>query len=542
MVTQTLKVALAQINLLVGDVRGNLERTISVAQKARDELRADVVLLPELTLCGYPPEDLLFHRGLRTQIERALLDLQQAVPEIGVMVGFPEYADGQIYNAAALLYGGTELGRHRKACLPNYRVFDEKRYFTPGTQATVVNFKGFRLGLVICEDVWESPSVAAASRDGAELLLIINASPYELHKQREREQVLADRIREVHLPAAYVNLLGGQDELVFDGNSFAMDAQARVTMRADAFKEGLYAVEFTRRDGAVVPVSGVVAPELSDEESVYHALVLGVRDYVTKHGFPGVVLGLSGGVDSALTLAIAADALGANSVHAVMMPSRYTSQMSREDATSQARMLGVSLSSISIEDMYEVTLGALKDEFVGRKPDATEENIQARCRGVLLMGISNKTGRMLLTTGNKSEMSVGYATLYGDMAGGFAPIKDCSKLLVYRLARYRNSLSPAIPQRVIDREPTAELRHDQRDTDSLPPYEVLDPILEGFIEDDLSVDEIVERGFDRPVVARVLDMVKRAEYKRRQAPPGVRVSRRAFGRDWRYPITNGYRR
>jgi NAD+ synthase (glutamine-hydrolysing) len=479
---------------------------------------------------------------LRTQIERALLDLQQAVPEIGVMVGFPEYADGQIYNAAALLYGGTELGRHRKACLPNYRVFDEKRYFTPGTQATVVNFKGFRLGLVICEDVWESPSVAAASRDGAELLLIINASPYELHKQREREQVLADRIREVHLPAAYVNLLGGQDELVFDGNSFAMDAQARVTMRADAFKEGLYAVEFTRRDGAVVPVSGVVAPELSDEESVYHALVLGVRDYVTKHGFPGVVLGLSGGVDSALTLAIAADALGANSVHAVMMPSRYTSQMSREDATSQARMLGVSLSSISIEDMYEVTLGVLKDEFVGRKPDATEENIQARCRGVLLMGISNKTGRMLLTTGNKSEMSVGYATLYGDMAGGFAPIKDCSKLLVYRLARYRNSLSPAIPQRVIDREPTAELRHDQRDTDSLPPYEVLDPILEGFIEDDLSVDEIVERGFDRPVVARVLDMVKRAEYKRRQAPPGVRVSRRAFGRDWRYPITNGYRR
>jgi NAD+ synthase (glutamine-hydrolysing) len=289
-VTDTLKVALAQINLLVGDVRGNLERAISVAQKARDDLRADVVLLPELTLSGYPPEDLLFHRGLRTQIERALHELQQAVPEIGVMVGFPEYADGQIYNAAALLYRGAELARHRKACLPNYRVFDEKRYFTPGTQATVVDFKGFRLGLLICEDVWESPSAAAAARDGAELLLIINASPYELHKQREREQVLADRIREVHLPAAYVNLLGGQDELVFDGNSFSMDAQARVTMRADAFKEGLYGVEFARRDGAVVPVPGVVAPELCDEESVYRALVLGVRDYVTKHGFPGVVL------------------------------------------------------------------------------------------------------------------------------------------------------------------------------------------------------------------------------------------------------------
>jgi NAD+ synthase (glutamine-hydrolysing) len=541
-VTDKLKVAMAQTNLLVGDVRGNLERVTVQARRARDELRADLVLLPELTLSGYPPEDLLFHRGLRQQIEYALTELQRAVPEIGVMVGFPEYAGGQIYNSAALMYGGRELARHRKACLPNYRVFDEKRYFTPGTQATVVDFHGFRLGLLICEDVWEAGPVAAAAQAGAETLMIINASPYELHKQREREQVLADRIREVRLPAAYLNLLGGQDELVFDGNSFVMDAKSQVTMRADAFKDGLYGVEFTRRDGAVVPVPAAVAPELSDEESVYRALVLGVRDYVTKHGFPGVVLGLSGGVDSALTLALAVDALGASSVHAVMMPSRYTSQMSREDATAQARTLGVSISTISIEDMYQVTLQALKDEFAGRAPDATEENIQARCRGVLLMGISNKTGRMLLTTGNKSEMSVGYATLYGDMAGGFAPIKDCSKLLVYRLARYRNSLSPAIPQRVLEREPTAELRHDQRDTDSLPPYEVLDPILEAFVEDDLSVDEIVARGFDRPVVARVLDMVKRAEYKRRQAPPGVRVSRRAFGRDWRYPITNGYRR
>jgi NAD+ synthase (glutamine-hydrolysing) len=540
--TDTLKVALAQINLLVGDVRGNLERVIAQARRARDELGAHLVLFPELTLSGYPPEDLLFHRGLRQQIERALVELKQAVPDIGVMVGFPEYAEGRIYNSAMLLHGGRELARHRKACLPNYRVFDEKRYFTPGTQATVVEFRGYRLGLLICEDIWESPPVADAVKLGAEALMIINASPYEIHKQRERERVLADRIREVHMPAAYVNLLGGQDELVFDGNSFVMDAQARVTMRADAFKDGLYCVEFVRRDGAVTPLPGAVAPELSDEESVYRALVLGVRDYVTKHGFPGVVLGLSGGVDSALTLAIAVDALGPGSVHAVMMPSRYTSQMSREDATSQAQTLGVSLSSISIEKMYEVTLEALKDEFAGRRPDATEENIQARCRGVLLMGISNKTGRMLLTTGNKSEMSVGYATLYGDMAGGFAPIKDCSKMLVYRLARYRNSLSPAIPQRVIEREPTAELRPDQKDTDSLPPYDALDPILEAFIEDDLSVDEIVERGFDRAVVGRVLDMVKRAEYKRRQAPPGVRVSRRAFGRDWRYPITNGYRR
>jgi len=537
-----LRIALAQLNLLVGDVRGNLERAIAEARRAHEALRADLVLLPELTLSGYPPEDLLFHRGLRLQIERALSELKQAVPEIGVMVGYPEYADGRIYNSALLLRGGRVLAHHRKAVLPNYKVFDEKRYFTPGSEATVVDFDGWRLGLLICEDVWEPQPARAAQALGAEALLIINASPYEIHKQREREQVLGERIREVQLPAAYVNLVGGQDELVFDGNSFAMDAQANVVMRAEAFRVGLYSVDFERRGTAVVPLAGAIAPELSDEESVYRALVLGVRDYVSKHGFPGVVMGLSGGVDSALTLAIAADALGPERVHAVMMPSRYTSPMSLEDASAQARVLGVKLSSISIENMFAATLAALAGEFAGRKPDATEENIQARCRGVLLMAISNKTGRMLLTTGNKSEMAVGYATLYGDMAGGFAPIKDCSKMLVYRLARYRNTLSAAIPQRVIDREPTAELRPDQKDTDSLPPYEVLDPILEAFIEDDLSVEEICERGFDRAVVARVLDMVKRAEYKRRQAPPGVRVSRRAFGRDWRYPITNGYRR
>jgi NAD+ synthase (glutamine-hydrolysing) len=538
----TLRVALAQINLLVGDVRGNLERVIVEARRARDEQRAHLALFPELTLSGYPPEDLLFHRGLRLQIERALVELRAAVPEIGIMVGFPEYEEGRIYNSAALLFGGRELARHRKACLPNYRVFDEKRYFTPGTQPTVLDFLGFRLGLLICEDVWEQEPVAAAAREGAQALMIINASPYELHKQQERERVMAARIREVHLPAAYVNLLGGQDELVFDGNSFVMDAQGQVTTRIESFREALPVVEFDRQGDRLVPRPGPVEPELTDEQSVYRALVLGVHDYVTKHAFPGVVLGLSGGIDSALTLALAVDALGADKVHAVMMPSRYTSQMSLDDAAAQASLLGVSLSTISIEDMYQVTLRALKDEFAGRKPDATEENIQARCRGVLLMGISNKTGRMLLTTGNKSEMSVGYATLYGDMAGGFAPIKDCSKMLVYRLARYRNSIAPTIPQRVIDREPTAELRHEQKDTDSLPPYDVLDPILEAFIEDDLSVDEICERGFDRAVVDRVLTMVKRAEYKRRQAPPGVRVSGRAFGRDWRYPITNGYRR
>ncbi len=350
-------------------------------------------------------------------------------------------------------------------------------------------------------------------------------------------------MRDVGLPLAYVNLVGGQDELVFDGNSFVMDAQGEVVMRAPAFEEGIYVADFTRDGhGAVTPRPGSIVAESSDEASVYQALVLGVRDYVRKHGFPGVVMGLSGGVDSALTLAIAVDALGREQVQAVMMPSRYTSAMSLADAKAQAETLEVKYSVLSIENMFEATLATLKGEFAGRAADATEENIQSRCRMLLLMGLSNKTGRMLLTTGNKSEMAVGYATLYGDMAGGFAPIKDCSKLLVYRLAKYRNSLSAVIPPRVIERAPSAELRHEQKDSDSLPPYEVLDPILEAFIEEDLSVDEIVARGFDRATVARVLDLVKRNEYKRRQAPPGVRVSRRAFGRDWRYPITSGYRR
>jgi NAD+ synthase (glutamine-hydrolysing) len=537
-----LRLALAQINLLVGDVRGNLERVIVEARRARDELGADLVMFPELTLSGYPPEDLLFHRGMRRQIAQALEELRRAVPEIGVLVGYPEYVQGHIYNAACLVRGGRVLANHRKACLPNYKVFDEKRYFTAGTEATVVDFDGFRLGLLICEDAWEVPPASAAEAAGAQLLLAINASPYEIHKQRERELVLGQRVHETGLPVVYLNLLGGQDELVFEGNSFALDAQSRLVMRAPPLAEGLFALEFAQRNGRLVPLAGSIEPEWADERIVYGVLVLGVRDYVNKHGFNGAVIGLSGGVDSALTLAIAVDALGAERVHSVMMPSRYTSDMSREDAAAEARALGVSLSTISIEGMFDATLEALREEFAGRAPDTTEENIQARCRGVLLMAISNKTGRMLLTTGNKSEMAVGYATLYGDMAGGFAPIKDCSKQLVYRLARHRNTLSPVIPERVLTRAPTAELRPDQKDSDSLPPYEILDAILEAFIEQDLSVEEICERGFDRTVVARVLDMVKRAEYKRRQAPPGVRVSRRAFGRDWRYPITNGYRR
>jgi len=558
----TLKVALAQLDLLVGDVQGNLARVLAESRRAAS-LGADLVLFPELTLSGYPPEDLLFHRGLRAQVEAAVAALAAEVSGSSqlpaVIVGYPEYVGTasapQIYNSAVVLRPQGPAVNHRKTCLPNYRVFDEKRYFSAGSGATVFEFNGLRVGLLICEDIWESEPARAARDAGAELLLVINASPYEQRKQRERERVLRLRVREVGLPLAYLNLVGGQDELVFDGRSVVLSGEGELVLRANAFEESLCCVEFYRDDRQRVSVRALgephIAPELEPEESVYRALVLGVRDYVNKHQFPGVVMGLSGGIDSALTLAIAVDALGPERVQVVMMPSRYTSQMSRDDAQQQAQTLGVAYSVITIEGMFAATLAALEEQFAGRKPDTTEENIQARCRGVLLMAISNKTGRMLLTTGNKSEMAVGYATLYGDMNGGFAPIKDCSKLLVYRLARYRNQLgrerhehdgAEVIPQRVIEREPTAELRHDQKDTDSLPAYEVLDAILEAFIEDDLSVDEIVARGFDRAVVGRVLDMVKRNEYKRRQAPPGIRVSRRAFGRDWRYPITSGYRR
>jgi NAD+ synthase (glutamine-hydrolysing) len=533
---------MAQLNLVVGDVDGNTSRIVAAANEARDRYRADLVMLPELAVSGYPPEDLLFHSGMRLQVAHSLERLKQEVRGITLIAGYPEYSGTNIFNSAIVIRDGRVLANHRKACLPNYRVFDEKRYFTPGTDPTIIEINGMRAGVLVCEDAWDSEPARQARQAGAQVLLIINASPYEVDKQSMREQqVVQERIAETGIPVVFCNLIGGQDELVFDGNSFVMDAKGTVTQRAPAFTEGMYVVDLELDASGVRPIPADISPLQGQEESVYGALVQGTRDYVTKHRFPGVVMGLSGGVDSALTLVIAVDALGADRVHSVAMPSRYTSQMSKDDAALQAKNMHVKHSEISIEDMFEATLAALKDEFAARAPDTAEENIQSRCRGVLLMGISNKTGKMLLTTGNKSEMAVGYATLYGDMAGGFAPIKDCSKLLVYRLCRWRNAQSEVIPARVIDRPPSAELRFDQKDTDSLPPYEILDPILEAFIEEDLSVDQIAARGFDRATVGRILDLVKRNEYKRRQAPPGVRVSGRAFGRDWRYPITSGYK-
>jgi NAD+ synthase (glutamine-hydrolysing) len=537
---KSVNIALAQLNLFVGDVTGNTKKILDYATRARDELQADLVVFSELAICGYPPEDLLFHAGLLRRVDAALDEICRSVRGIAILVGFPEYSNDKIYNACAVFQDGDILARYRKHLLPNYRVFDEERYFTAGKEAAVFSLNGVRIGLNICEDVWRPAPAAAAKAAGAEFIIVINGSPYELESQSKREDVAHQRVQETRLPVVYLNMVGGQDELVFDGGSFVMDADGEIAFRAKPFKEELPRVVMKATASGVVPEPGDVEPPMSREQSVYEALVTGTRDYVEKNGFPGVILGLSGGVDSALILAIACDAIGAEHVSTVMMPFRYTSTMSQEDAAAQAAGFGVQYNVIPIEPMYEATVKQLAKVFEGGKEDATEENIQARCRGMLLMAISNKTGLMLLTTGNKSEMAVGYATLYGDMAGGFAPIKDCSKSLVYRLARYRNTISQVIPERIITRPPSAELKANQKDSDSLPPYDVLDPILEAFIEKDLSVDEITERGFDRDVVVCVLELVKCSEYKRRQAPPGIRISGRAFGRDWRYPITSGY--
>jgi len=545
-----MRIALAQQNFLVGDVAGNTARILAILGKVRAGGLADLVMFPELAMCGYPPEDLLFHLGLRRQVSDGLARIAAAtaVPaagEAGILVGYPEYADDHIYNSVALFAGGRQIANYRKCCLPNYSVFDEDRYFTAGDGPAVIDFRGLKLGLGICEDVWEPEPSARAIAAGAEVILVANGSPFEIGKQAKREQVLAARARETGVPFVYLNMVGGQDELVFDGGSCVVGRDGRLAFRAPAFEAGNHVVTLRRAGKCVEAVAGSIVPLPGDVASVYDALVTGVRDYVRKAGFSGTVLGLSGGLDSALTLAIAVDAIGPDAVQAVMMPYRYTAAISLEDAGAQARLMGVNYQVLPIDGLVESARGALAGLFAGlpasSAADTTEENLQSRARGILLMAISNRTGRMVLATGNKSEMAVGYATLYGDMAGGFAPIKDCTKTLVYQLARYRNTLSAVIPERVITRPPSAELRPDQKDTDSLPPYDVLDPILDALILENRSVDEIVARGFESAVAARVLEMVRRAEYKRRQAPPGVRISSRAFGRDWRYPITSGYR-
>ncbi|MEW5790095.1 MAG: NAD+ synthase [Pseudomonadota bacterium] len=538
-----MKIALAQLNLTVGDLQGNCARLRAAAEEALAR-GADFMVTPELALTGYPPEDLLLRPDFLRAAEAALHDLARQLPPIPVIVGHPQRQNDRLYNAASLLQEGAVRASYHKHCLPNYAVFDEKRYFTAGAQPCVVRIGRAAVGITICEDGWcGAAPLAAAKAAGAELIVNLNASPYHMDKQLLREDVIGQRARETGLPIVYVNLVGGQDELVFDGGSFVMSADGLVTQRAPACAEGLYLAEFEAQDGRLAPRPGPLTPIAPLERQVYEVLKLGVRDYVDKNGFPGVVLGLSGGVDSALTLAIAADALGAARVEAVMMPSPYTAAMSLEDARAEAEALGIGYSEIPIRGVFEAFKTTLAAEFAAfpkRPGDVTEENLQARIRGNLLMAVSNRKGYLVLTTGNKSEMAVGYATLYGDMAGGFAVIKDVPKTLVYRLSRYRNQLGQVIPERVLTRPPSAELAPDQKDTDSLPPYEQLDPIIEAYVEQDRAAADIVRMGYPEDMVRRVIRMIDRNEYKRRQAAPGVRISPRAFGKDRRYPITNRY--
>ena len=531
-----MKIAIAQINCTVGDLAGNAARILDFVQQARAQ-SADLLVTPELALCGYPPEDLLLRDDFYRSCDSALQELAGNIAGITVVVGHPRQVGRKRYNAASVIQDGRVIATYHKHTLPNYTVFDEERYFDSDDQPCVVEIKGIKLGVNICEDTWEAAAPRAARDAGAQVLLVLNASPYHLRKQHTRYDVMRERVAETGLPLIYANMVGGQDELVFDGASFVLDRKGAVTHQLPVFKEALAVVTIENGD----PLAGEVTVERALEADVYDALCLGVRDYVTKNGFPGVLLGLSGGIDSALTVAIAADALGADKVHAVMMPSQYTAGMSREDACEEAEALGVRYSEIAIKPMFDAFTAALAPQFKGLRADTTEENLQSRIRGTLLMALSNKSGAIVLTTGNKSEMGTGYATLYGDMAGGFAVLKDISKMLVYRLSNYRNSLSPVIPQRVITRAPSAELRPDQTDQDSLPPYDALDAIMEAYVEQNLSLREIEASGHSRKDIERVIQLLRISEYKRRQAPIGIRITPRGFGKDWRFPITNKYR-
>ncbi|MCB5184743.1 NAD+ synthase [Methylobacillus gramineus] len=531
-----MKIAIAQINCTVGDLSGNSAKILQYAVQAQ-AAGASLLLSPELGLSGYSPEDLLLRDDFNRACEQALYQLAEDLPEgVTVVVGHPRKYLGNCYNAASILRRKQVLATYHKQLLPNHSVFDEVRYFSEGDKALVFEHEGLNIGVVICADIWGPKPAKLAREAGADIILVLNASPYHISKQDERYQVVRDRIKENGLPIIYANMVGGQDELVFDGASFVMTDEGHITQQLPAFEETLALVEFDQAG----PRAADVSPVPAMEQSVYQALSLGLRDYVQKNGFPGVVLGLSGGIDSALTLAIAVDALGADKVHAIMMPSEFTASMSVDDARKMATGLQVKYSEMAIAPLFEQFCTTLADEFAGRPFDTTEENLQARIRGTLLMALSNKFGTIVLTTGNKSETAVGYSTLYGDMAGGFALLKDIPKTLVYRLAQYRNTISPVIPERIIMRPPSAELRHGQTDQDSLPEYAVLDAIMEAYVEHDYSRSEIIAMGYREQDVVRVTTLIDRNEYKRRQAPVGVRITQRGFGKDRRYPLTSKF--
>ena len=533
------RVAVAQINCTVGDFEGNSRRILEMARKAA-EARADILLTPELSLSGYPPEDLLLRRAFYAASDTALGRLAAQLlqwPELRVIVGHPLQREGSRFNAASMLHGGGVHGTYCKHDLPNYDVFDEQRYFTPDNRPFVFDVKGTRFGINICEDTWFPYAPECARSAGAQVLLVPNGSPFHLGKQAQRLDVMRANVSRSALALVYANLVGGQDELVFDGASFVLDAHGNLAHMAPQFDEALLLTEFV--DG--VPEPGACPDPGALESQAYRALVLGVHDYLGKNGFPGAIVGLSGGVDSALTLAIACDALGAERVRAVMMPSQFTRDISWLDSREMVQRLGVRYEEFPIKPVFDGFLATLAREFRGMPWTAAEENIQARIRGTLLMALSNKTGSIVLTTGNKSEMAVGYATLYGDMAGGFAVIKDIRKTLVYALARHRNSIAEVIPERILTRAPSAELKADQLDQDSLPPYDVLDGIIRLYMEEGHAIDQVIAAGYPEAEVRRVVRMIRMNEYKRRQAPVGIRVTHRGFGRDWRYPITNRFR-
>jgi NAD+ synthetase len=530
-----MQIAVAQLDQVIGDLPGNAAAILDAAEGAK-RAGARLVVTPELSLPGYPPEDLLLRPAFLDACARELRALAAAVQGATVLVGFPERADGRCYNALAVLRDGRVAQTYRKQRLPNYTVFDEERYFEPGDAPCIVDVDGLPCGLIICEDVWFPEPIRQAKEAGARLVVVANGSPYHTKQQALRREHVAARARETGLPIVYVNRVGGQDELVFDGASFVSDASGAIVQQMPAWHETIALV--TVDGGVPKPVRGSLDTRL--EAHVYDALVMGVRDYVGKNRFPGVLLGLSGGVDSALVLAVAFDALGRDRVRAVMLPSPYTRPISLEDARTMAGTLGVRYDEIPIEPVFGSFLETLEGEFRGAAPDAAEENIQARIRGTLLMAMSNKFGSIVLTTGNKSEMAVGYATLYGDMAGGFAVLKDISKTLVYRLCRYRNALGRVIPERIITRAPSAELKPEQVDQDSLPSYDALDGILEAYVENDRSPADIVAMGYAPADVRKVVRLIKINEYKRRQAAVGIRVTPRGFGKDWRYPITSAW--
>lgn len=528
---ETLRIISAQLNFLVGDIFGNAQKMIVQIKTAREELKADVIVFPELALTGYSPEDLLLRPGMVERVKKALDLLTQESFGIHVIVGHPDYTQAGRFNAASLLHDGKLITTYHKQFLPNVEVFDEKRYFIPGDEMKIIHIKNVPIALMICEDMWQPQMALQAKFAGAQLIITLNASPFHIEKIRQRREIITQQAQHAGMPIVYVNLVGGQDELVFDGGSFVVNADGSLAMQAPFFQESLMLWQGQQE----------TIPELpSMEAQIYNALVLGLRDYMHKNNFKTALIGLSGGIDSALTAAIAVDALGAKNVHGVLMPSRYTREISNSDAREQCQLLNMTYQEISIEPVFNSFLATLKESFANKPVDITEENLQARSRGMILMALSNKLGSIVLSTGNKSELAVGYSTLYGDMVGGFCVLKDIWKTIVYRLAHYRNQISAVIPQRVITRAPSAELAHDQFDQDSLPDYAILDQILSAYIERDIDKDVLIQQGFDAHIVERVIRMVNRSEYKRRQAPIGICITTRAFGRDRRYPITSGY--